>query len=71
MLLYKCPIFQAMSILKVLNRIWHFVSIFIVLFSKGKFEFGACLAGFHTSTKPPVLVETMESKVKFFMTAPA
>lgn len=27
-----------MSIFRVWNRIWHFVSIFIVLFSKGRFE---------------------------------
>lgn len=31
-------VFQAMSVFKIWNRIWHFVSIFIVLFSKGKFK---------------------------------
>lgn len=31
-------VFQAVSVFRVWNRIWRFVSIFIVLFSKGMFE---------------------------------
>lgn len=37
-IIWNALVFPAISILKAWNRFWHFVSIFIVLFSKGKFE---------------------------------